>query len=356
MEQIFYPVKVVTIANPTKESTSLSLQIPQEHREKFQFWPGQHLCFRFVIDGKEERRMYSLHNSPYEEGNHMITAKIQSDGFVSRYIADNIKVGDTVEVSVPQGEFTVQPKEKAYKSYYFFAAGSGITPVYSMIKSILLVEPMSQVFLLYGNRGKGDIIFYEELKEWQEQYADQLFITYTLSKRFLDFSLSAWEGKRGRIDDNMVEEFITEHPPTAQNTEYYICGPQGMNQMVWDTLIELGVPTKLIHYEYFSAEGMEYDEDISSVANAEVKAKIGGKSYALSLEQDETILSGLKRIGAPVPYSCQSGICGTCKAKLKDGEVKMKARMALSDDEADKGIVLTCQSLVQSPKADVDFD
>ncbi|MDQ1769199.1 2Fe-2S iron-sulfur cluster binding domain-containing protein [Labilibaculum sp. A4] len=355
MEQEFYRIPIAAIHKPIKEAVTLSFQIPDELLSVFKFHPGQHLCFRFDVNNKEELRMYSLHNSPYVKGLYQVTVKIQKDGLISNYIADNLKAGDIVEISTPQGDFTVNPDEKAGKSYYLFAAGSGITPIYSMLSSILLAEPNSKVFLLYGNRSIPEILFYNELLEWQAKYPDRLKITQTLSKRFLDFSLTPWDGKRGRINEELVESFLLENAAAPENSEYYICGPDGMNQMVSDTLIDMGVSSKFIHFEYFSTQAIEYEEGLTAVENALVDAAIRNEKFQLHLAQGETILEGLKRIGAPAPYFCQGGICGTCKAHLIEGEVKMKATMALSAEDVKNNVILTCQSLAQTAKVKIEF-
>jgi ring-1,2-phenylacetyl-CoA epoxidase subunit PaaE len=355
MKQEFYRIPIVGIHKPIKVATTLSFQIPEDLLPFFKFHPGQHLCFRFVINGAEELRMYSLHNSPYEKALFQVSVKTQKDGLISNHVANNLKPGDIVEVSNPQGNFMVQPDEKAGKTYYFFAAGSGITPIYSMLKSILLAEPRSKVFLLYGNRSVPEILFYEELMEWQSKFPERLRITQSLSKRFLDFSLAPWDGKRGRIDEDMVGTFIRENPSTTQISEYYICGPDGMNQMLEDTLIDMGVPTKYIHSEYFATQAIEYEEGLTSVKNAIINASIRNEKYEVRLEEDETILEGLKRIAAPAPYFCQGGICGTCKAHLVEGEVKMRTSMALSAEEVKNNVILACQSLAQTPKVKIEF-
>ena len=355
MKQIFYPIQIVGVEKPIEEARTLSLKIPENLQDVFKFRAGQHLKFCFKINGEEVERTYSLNNSPFEKGNYQVTVKIKSNGLVSNYISENIKVGDTVMVSSPEGNFTVQPVDCCSKTYYFFAAGSGITPIFSMIKTILLNEPNSKVNLLYGNRNVSDIIFYGELNKWMEKYPDKFNVKHALSKRFLDLSLIEHEVKRGRISDDMLVEFINEFPSKIIDSEYYVCGPGSMNQMVFDTLTELGVPAKLIHYEYFSAEGVEYDE-VYSKGNVGLNAIIRKQEYQVVLEENETVLQGLKRIGAPVPFSCQNGICGTCKASLLEGEVQMKASMALSKQEIDNNMVLTCQSLAQSSKIKVDYD
>ncbi len=355
MEQEFYRILIAAIHKPIKEAVTLSFQIPDELLSVFKFYPGQHLCFRFVVNGVEERRMYSLHNSPYVKALYQVTVKIQKDGLISNYMANNLKAGDILEVSVPQGDFMVKPDEKAGKNYYFFAAGSGITPIYSMLTSIMLAEPNSKAFLLYGNRSVPGILFGSELLEWQAKYPERLKITQTLSKRFLDFSITPWNGKRGRINEELVKTFLYENRSDAEKSEYYICGPDGMNQMVQDVLIDMGVSSKDIHFEYFSTQHIEYEEGLTAVKNALVDARIRNENYQVRLAEDETILEGLKRIGAPAPYFCQGGICGTCKAHLIEGEVKMKTTMALSDEDLKNNRILTCQSLVQTARLKIEF-
>ncbi|MFA8436750.1 MAG: 2Fe-2S iron-sulfur cluster-binding protein [Marinifilaceae bacterium] len=356
MEEQFYTLKIVGIEKPIKKATTLCLEIPEELKNEFDFLPGQHLNFRFIIDGKEERRQYSLHNSPYEKGEYQVTVKIHHQGVVSNYIAGQLEVGDTVEVMKPMGDFVVRPSKDADKNYYLFAAGSGITPIFSMVKSILQAEPLSRVYLLYGNRNEADILFYDELSQWQVTYPDHLKITHTLSTRFLDLSTSPWKGKRGRIDEDLVEEFLTEDPFVVEKSEFYICGPNEMNQNVRNLLHEMGIPDKLIHFEYFSAGSVEYDESLTSEENAEVCATIRNQDYLVRLKQEETILQGLKRTGAPVPFSCQNGICGTCKARLLEGEVKMRSSMALRAEEIEDKAILTCQSLAQTPHVKIEFE
>ncbi|BAX78875.1 2Fe-2S iron-sulfur cluster-binding protein [Labilibaculum antarcticum] len=356
MKQEFYRIPIFSIHKPIKEAVTVSFQIPDELLSIFKFDPGQHLCFRFVVNDKEELRMYSLHNSLYEKGLYQVSVKIQKDGLVSNHVANNLNVGDILEISKPQGDFMLSPNSKVAKTYYFFAAGSGITPIYSMLKSILLAEPKSKVFLLYGNRNLPEILFHEELLEWQAKFPDQLRITQTLSKRFLDFSLAPWNGKRGRIDEDMVEAFILENPSTTQISEYYICGPDGMNQMIENTLIDKGIPTKNIHFEYFSAQEIDYEEGLKSEKNATIEASIRSEYFQVQLAEDETILEGLIRIGAPAPYFCKSGICGTCKAHLIEGEVQMKTSMALSAEEVKNNMILACQSLAKTPKVKIEFE
>lgn len=355
MNKEFYSIKINRIEKPIKNATTLVFDIPKEYEEEFAFKSGQHLCFRFTIDGKEERRMYSLHNSPFEQEAHRVSVKLQEDGLVSNYIAEILNSGDSVEVTKPMGDFVFEPNQATSKNYYLFAAGSGITPIFSILKTILLQETESKVYLLYGNRAPEDILFSEELNEWQKLHSNRLKITQTLSKRFLDLSLIQWEGKRGRINDEMVDAFLADNPTEQGTSEYYICGPNDMNENIQDILHEYGIPDKFIHYEYFSASNVEYDEDLDSHANAVITASLGKEKYQVRLQKDETILQALQREGISAPYSCQSGICGSCKAKLLEGEAKMKTSIALSNTDKENGMILTCQSLAQTPVVKIEF-
>ncbi|PKQ63084.1 hypothetical protein BZG02_09970 [Labilibaculum filiforme] len=355
MEQEFYRIPIVEIQKPIKEAITLSMQIPNELLPIFEFRPGQHLCFRFIIDGVQELRMYSLHNTPYKNGFYQVSVKIQKEGLISNYIANNLQVGDFVEVSVPQGDFLVNLDRNDSKIYYLFAAGSGITPFYCMLKSILLAAPKSKVFLLYGNRSVHEILFYDELIAWQAKFPNRLKIIQTLSKRFLDFTITPWEGKRGRIDVDMVKAFLHENPSPTENSEYYICGPDGMNQMVQDSLMEMGVAAEFIHFEYFSNPDKESDEGLTASGNAIVDASIEKENYSVQLAEGESVLEGLERVGAPVPYLCRSGICGTCKAHVMEGEVKMKASLALSPEDRKNKMILTCQAMAQTDKVKIEF-
>lgn len=355
MEQVFYSLKVIEISKPTYNSTTVSFTIPKGLLNTFQFQAGQHLCFKFIINGKEEERMYSLHNSPFENEMYQITSKIKDTGLVSKYIATNLKLGDIIKVSEPKGNFVIQPTENCCKTHYFFAAGSGITPIFSMIKTILLKEKRSKIKLLYANRNITDILFYKELNDWKEEFSERLEITHTLTKRFLDTSQIGEVVKRGRINEEMINEFLNENSLEILKSEFYVCGPGEMNQMTLDTLTELGVPAKLINYEYFSTEGITYD-DLNSAANVELDALIRNENYHVILNENETVLQGLKRVGAPVPFSCQNGICGTCKTKLTDGKVEMKSSMALSSNDKKQNYILACQSLAQSTVVKVDFE
>ena len=219
----FFKLKILAIEKPIKNTASISFHIPQHLHETFNHRPGQHLVIKFHIEGKEVHRSYSLHSCPYKSEPPQITIKRIKNGLVSNYVNDKLKVGDELEVMTPQGKFYAKINTNDYKTYFLFAAGSGITPIFSILKSVLVIAPYSMVNLFYGNTNQDTIIFKKELNALQRQFPDRLTIVHTLSTPKVWTTWEKWTGRKGRITSKDVEWFINEHPPIAQNTEYYIC-------------------------------------------------------------------------------------------------------------------------------------
>ena len=356
MTNQFYRLKVLAVENPIQEATTLTLAVPPHLEQAFAYFPGQHLIFQFYINGQEVRRSYSLNSCPFQEKSLQITAKRVKKGLVSNYIGDHVKVGDEVTVMVPQGRFFVDINKDDYKTYFLFAAGSGITPIISILKSVLLASPNSVVNLFYGNTHQDSIIFEEELALLQKQHPDRLEIVHTLSDPKVWSTWKQWTGRKGRIDAEAVEWFINTYPPVAQNTEYYICGPGAMNTTIRDTLIGLDVPKELVHIEQFGGNSETSNTAIKAVDQAQLTAKVNGQKYQITIPKGKTVLQALKDVKADPPYSCESGVCGTCVARVTSGEVEMKSCMALEEKEIQKGMVLTCQALPVSKSVTLQFD
>lgn len=355
MSNQFYKLKVSGVQHLIKDAVTITLDASTAQQVDWSYAPGQHLTVKFVLDGQEVRRSYSLNSCPYNGEALEITVKRVKGGLVSNYINDCIKVGDRMEVSLPQGRFYADIEAGAYKTYFLFAAGSGITPVLSILKSVLYAAPQAMVHLFYGNMHQDSILFKDKLKDLEKQYSKRLNVVHTLSDPKVWTTWEQWKGRKGRIDAKAVEWFIEHNPPIAQSTEYYICGPGAMNVTIRKTLMELGVPKELIHIEQFGAAGTEENLDINAVDNANIKAKLNGQDYQLTLPKGETILQGLKKAGANPPYSCESGVCGACTAKLVKGKAAMKACMALEDADIKKGMILTCQALPTTENVNVEF-
>ncbi len=351
----FYKLQIVGLENPIETATSITLDVPTNLYQTFSFYPGQHIVLKLMIDGKEVRRSYSMNSCPYNDEALQVTVKRVENGLVSNYIGDNFRVGDSIEVMVPQGRFFANIDPHGYKTYFLFAAGSGITPIFSILKSVLYTSPQSTVNLFYGNANQDTIIFYDALADLESKYPDRLNIIHTLSNPKVWTTWTQWKGRKGRINAESVEHFITNHPPLAQNTEYYICGPGAMNNTVRETLINLGVPQDLIHVEQFGALDDESDEEGTIIDNANLTAKLDGKTFRLKIPKGKTILQVLKEENADPPYSCESGVCGTCRTKIVMGDVSMKVCLALDDDEIKSGMILACQARPLTEHIEIEY-
>ncbi|MEO1257521.1 MAG: ferredoxin--NADP reductase [Bacteroidota bacterium] len=355
MSAQFHKLKVAAIDKPIKDAASVTFILPGHLYKEFNFYPGQHLNIKFQIKGEEIRRSYSLNSCPHANEPLQITVKRVEGGLVSNFINDELKVGHELEVMVPQGRFYADIKKDDYKTFFLFAAGSGITPIISILKSVMIIAPYSAVNLFYGNKNQDTIIFKNELDELKNKYAGRLNIVHILSQPKVWTTWEQWKGKKGRIDTDSVEEFITANPPVAQSTAYFICGPGQMNLHVRKTLLELGIPKNLIHIEQFGGSADEIKTEIVPAEKAALIAHLNGNKHALNIPKGKTILQALKDNHIDPPYSCESGVCATCVAKVKNGKAEMKSCMALDDDEIKNGNILTCQALPTTAEIEIVF-
>ena len=353
-----YSLKVLNVKKETKDSVSVSFEVPYELDEIFNYKPGQYITLQFDLNGQQVRRSYSLCSSPAIDESLRIGVKRVKEGLVSNHINDNLKIGDTVDVLPPNGHFFVDVKEDNYKTYYLFAAGSGITPILSILKTVLLTEKRSYVYMVFGNRSEETIIFKEELKQLEETYKDRFVLSQTLSRPKSSWS-DLWKTpnnkfRKGRIDSECVERFVKEHPPYAQNAEYYICGPVNMIDNTVKALEKIDVPYERIFIESFG--GSEINDTIEGFENANLKASIKGEIIHVNISKGKTILRVLIDAGKEPPYSCEGGVCSTCICKIKKGKVHMKNNLALSDKEVGEGYVLSCQSIPLTEEIEVIYE
>jgi len=363
----FFPLPISTIQSETDQAITVSFKPATDDAGLFDYKAGQYLTLKFVINGKEERRAYSMCSAPHDD-EIAVTIKRVPGGIVSNHIADKLQAGDVVEVMPPQGRFLVQPDPAARRDYYLFGAGSGITPLMSILRTVLEHEPKSNVHLLYGNRDEENIIFEQQLKVLQDRYAGQLVVKHTLSrpKKYKTGGLKGiftggkpkWQGPIGRIDILAVQAFLKEQPGTVDDKHYYICGPGQMIDNVEQALLGLGVKKAVINSERFVSANAAKKEATGGVPVAGGKAfvKLGGKDLEVTLKAGQTILDGLLEAGATPPYSCLAGACSTCMAKVTKGGVKMEVCFAIDDDEIAEGYILACQSHPTTPEVYVDFD
>ncbi len=364
----FHTLGVVRVIPETNDAVSISFGVPSEIKDVFAYSQGQYLTLRFLIKGVEVRRAYSMSSSPLE-ADLTISVKRVKKGIVSNHIFDHIRVGSDVEVMPPQGRFFTKLDAAQRKTYYLFGAGSGITPLMSILKTTLEEEPQSTIHLLYGNRSAETIMFKNQLDELQNRYADQLFVTHILSQTaktggFLknlfkktDTTAPSWADKTGRIDENSVREFIEENPCHTKLAEYFACGPGSMTQTVEETLKKNGVAAQHIHKELFTAVdsgGVATKGDV--VKNATLIAHLDGERIETIVGEKITFLRALIDLKKDPPYSCTSGACSTCMAKVLRGTVKMDSCHALDEDEIANGYILTCQAHATSAEVEITYE
>ncbi|HRF41377.1 MAG: ferredoxin--NADP reductase [Saprospiraceae bacterium] len=365
MSKMFHSLRVKEVVKETSDTATLVFEIPQELTETFQYTQGQYLTLRLSINGKEQRRSYSMCSSPLEK-DIAVTVKRVKNGVVSNYLNDRVQAGNMLDVMEPEGRFFTPLDPDNRKTYYLFGAGSGITPLFSILKTALEQEPQSFVHLLYGNRSEDSIIFKNQLDALQRRYDGQFTVDYILSKPKRDkpgglaglFSKGtlSWQGKTGRINAVEVNKFLEEHPLRNKNAEYFICGPGDLIDAVEKSLLEKGIDKKHIHAERFVSTHIAEADRIQGVGGAEVAVQLNGKTVSINVPAGKTILDVLIDKKHNPPYSCTSGACSTCIAKVTEGSVKMDVCYALDEDEVAQGFILTCQAHPTTPKVAVTFD
>lgn len=353
MSQVFYPL---VVSNTSEEiggkAKTVMFDVPKQLQETFIWRAGQHLSLRFILKGEEVRRSYSISSSPVSGDPMRITVKRVVDGLVSNHINDNIKTGDIIEVMPPFGSFCLDTAANKRRTHYFFASGSGITPLYAMVHSVMCDEPHSVVAMAYGNKNDSSILFREALDALTTQYDARMIVNHILSAPSMWRQFTHW--RKGNVDADAVSALIEENPPYAQDAHYYICGPGGMNQSVKLALMALDVPATRIHMESYG--GMTETDNSVEGMGATAKIILNGATHTVSVKKNQSVLEAARQAGLNPPFSCQSGVCGACRARLTDGTVHMRARMALEDAEIDNGCILTCQSLATSETLRVNFD
>lgn len=348
----FHRLTVRETLAETQDATSLLFEVPPHLREAFRWQAGQHITLRFDIDGSERRRSYSISDMPTGGGQLRITVKRVRCGLISNYINERVSPGDAIDVMPPFGGFCLVPSVRERRTHYFFGAGSGITPLYAMVRAMLAAEPHSTAHLAYGNSTADTIIFRDALARLEQDSAGRLTVRHVLSAPSWNSSFPYW--RRGRLDAEKVAELIDECPPYAQDTQYYVCGPGNMNAVVRTALLGLDVPRERIHMESYGAAAPP-DDSVAGVAAA-ASVRLNGQALAVPVVQGQTVLDAVRAAGRAPPFSCESGVCGACRARLRSGSVHLRAHMALTEAELAQDVILTCQALPTTPELTVEYD
>lgn len=351
-----HPLKVREIVKTTEDCSIISLDVPISLRDTFKFRQGQYLTLESSIKGEKVRRSYSLCSSPLDEEWKVGIKKVPGGKF-SSYANETLKAGDMIDVMPPDGRFFVELNPEATSQYIAFAAGSGITPIFSIIKTHLLAEPNSSFKLFYVNKTVASIILKEELESLKNQFMDRFEVFYFLTKQKRNMSFL-----NGRMDTAKLDTIFGSICNLEDIDHFFSCGPEPMILMVRDYLSERGVDKSKIHFELFNTSG-DYQNKYEQLEkefkgqSAEILINEGGKSFHFTMEQgSNNILDEALNNNADLPFACKGGVCATCKAKVLEGKVEMPVHYGLEDDEIEAGYVLTCQSVPVSDKVVVDYD
>lgn len=331
-----YSLTVSNICQEANDAFTIQFSnVPAIFRD---FSAGQHLTLKMTIKGETLYRTFSISSIPNTDNYLTLTIKKIKGGKVTNFLAEQVKVGDSIEVTAPSGQFCLNPEPANQKHYVMIAGGSGITPIYSMIGTILKLEPKSKVTLLYANRTSSSIIFKEKLEQWAKEFPVQLEV-----KHFLSEEENAQNASKGYITIISLEKIVNQYDKNKLN--FYLCGPEIMTNKLVDDLAYLGIVKNQIHQELFV---ITTQIQKSASQKAQVTAKVFGQAYQFENQEGKTILqSGLDQ-NIPLPFSCQSGLCGMCKMKCTEGKVVMKSNQVLTEKDLKDGYILTCQSLPQT--------
>lgn len=351
----FYPLTVKSIRRETADCVSVAFDVPVSLKETFQFIQGQYLTLKTTIGGEEVRRSYSICSSPLE-AELRVAIKAVTKGVFSTYANEVLEAGEVLEVMPPMGRFYTPLSPSNRKHYVAFAAGSGITPVMSILKTVLQTEPESSFTLVYGNKNRHSIIFKEELEALKNKYMNRLSLYHILSREFIDSPLLS-----GRITGEKCVKMLESIIDAPHTDEFFLCGPEEMIFAVKESLEAAGVDKKKVHFELFttSAQPARPKTVVAAEdgAKCKVSVKLDGRTFEMEMKfGEDTILDAALKQGADLPFACKGGVCCTCRAKIMEGEVEMGVNYALEPEEVEAGYVLTCQSFPISEKVTVDFD
>jgi ring-1,2-phenylacetyl-CoA epoxidase subunit PaaE len=351
----FHRLAVNDLRRETADAVSLTFTIPKELAENYHFAPGQYLTLRTMLDGEEVRRSYSICSGP-DDGELRIAVKKVDGGAFSNWAADELKAGDELDVMTPTGRFGVTPAPDVARTHVGFAAGSGITPILSIVKGVLAREPNSCFFLFYGNRTTEGMLFREALEELKDRFIDRFSVFHVISGEEQDIPIL-----HGRLDGEKVRVLLRSLVPADSIDHVFVCGPIGMSEQIEATCRDVGIAADCIHVERFVSEfgGKPRPKAVIPEAappKALAALIIDGKRREVPVADGEAILDAALRAGVDLPFACKGGMCSTCRAKLVEGKAEMELNYSLEPWELEAGFVLTCQAKPTTDRVVVDYD
>ena len=351
----FHRLAVRDLRRETADAVSMTFAIPAGLAQDYAFAPGQYLTLRKVMDGEEVRRSYSICSIP-DDQELRIAVKRVDGGTFSGWVLDELKCGDQIDVMTPTGRFGVIHAPEQARVHVGFAAGSGITPIISIIRGILTREPNSRFFLFYGNRVADGILFRDTLEDLKDRFMGRFSVFYVLSQEEQDLPIL-----HGRLDREKVEVLLRAMVPAEVIDHVFVCGPVAMSEEIMATCVDLGIPSERVHVERFVSEfGGKPRPKRVSAPEAQPKAIasliVDGKRRDVPVAEGEVILDAALRAGMDLPYACKGGMCSTCRARIVEGETEMDINYSLEPWELAAGFVLTCQAHPVSERVVVDYD
>lgn len=345
----FYKLNIKEVRRETKDAVSVLFNVPEELKAHYHFIPGQYLNLKLRLDGEELRRAYSICSVP-GTGELRIAIKSVNKGAFSDFANTQLKAGDVIEVATPEGNFTFEPDTERLKNYAAFAAGSGITPVMSIIQSVLVHEPKSTFVLIYGNKSPEDTIFHQELHDLQLKHTGRFFLHFVYSQAKIENELF------GRIERSTVSFILNNKYKNLEFDKFYLCGPEEMILTVSSVLKEHHIPEKNIKFELFSSSLAPKEIATSPGGHTKITVTVDNEQTTFEMSQKQTVLDAALKQGLDAPYSCQGGICSSCLARITKGTAEMAKNAILTDGEIAQGLILTCQAHPTSAELYVDYD
>ncbi len=351
---VFHPLRITEVRAETDEAVSVTFDVPAELADEFAYLPGQHVTIRAIIDGQDVRRSYSICANA-NSGKLRVGIKRLAGGKFSTYATSRLRAGDVLDVMPPVGEFTIEPDPGRARHYAAIAAGSGITPVLSLISTTLEIEPRSRFTLVFGNREARTIMFLEELEGLKDRYPDRFHLIHVLSREASGLPLFS-----GRIDRAKLEALLATLVDPATVDDWYLCGPYQLVRTAHQTLADRGVEADRIHDELFFAGPPDPAalpaEPPAVEGTVTVTFTLEGRASTVRMRPETAVLDAALRVRRELPFSCKGGMCASCKARLVEGEVRMDKNFALVEQDLEAGYILTCQSHPVTDHLVVDYD